>query len=357
MTRARFGLIGSGWRAEFFLRVAAALPDLLECTGVLARSAGRREELGGAFGVATPGSLDELMAARPDFVAVSVPWDITPVLIRDLTDRRMPVLAETPPAPDLDGLRALAPLARTGRVQVAEQYQFQPFHAARLSVARSGRLGRLSEARVSAAHGYHGVDLIRRLLGLDREPLSIRAHRFVSSVVAGPDRHGPPAELRLIEAEVVIATLDAGDRLGVYDFTDEQYFSPIRSRSVVVRGDRGEIRDRSVRYLLDHRTVADLDFKRHDAGQDGNLEGQYLRGITLGEEWIYRNAFAPARLFDDEIAVATCLTGMAAWLDGGPDVCSLSDAAQDHYLTLLIADAARSGETIRAAGHVWDTLD
>ena len=306
--------------------------------------------------MATPASLDDLLTGSPDFVVISVPWVVTASLLGELTDRHVPVLAETPPAPDLDGLRALAPLARTGRIQVAEQYQFQPFHAARLSIASSGRLGRVSEANVSAAHGYHGVDLIRRLLGLDREPLRIRANRFVTSVVAGPDRHGPPPELRLIESEVVIATLDAGDRLGVYDFTDEQYFSPIRSRSVVVRGDRGEIRDRSVRYLVDHRTVADMDLTRHDAGQDGNLEGQYLRGITLGAEWIYHNPFAPARLFDDEIAVAACLTGMAAWLDGGPDVCSLADAAQDHYLNLLIAEAARSGETIRA-GHVWDSLD
>ncbi len=357
MTPARFGLIGSGWRAEFFLRVAAALPDRLAVAGLLARNAARRESLGRAFGVPTPTSFEELLAAKPDFVVVSVPWDVTPVLLRELSDRGVPALAETPPAPDLDGLRALAPLARTGRIQVAEQYQFQPFHASRLAIARSGRLGRISEAYVSAAHGYHGIDLIRRLLGLDREPLRIRANRFVTSVVAGPDRHGPPQELRLIESEVVIATLDAGDRLGVYDFTDEQYFSPIRSRSVVVRGDRGEIRDRSVRYLLDHRTVADLDLKRHDAGQGGNLEGQYLHGVTMGEEWVYRNAFGSARLFDDEIAVASCLTGMADWLDGGPDVCSLADAAQDHYVSLLIADAARTGEAIRAAGHVWDTLD
>lgn len=357
MTPTRFGLIGSGWRAEFFLRVGAALPDRLEVSGLLARNIARREALAQTFGVATPGSLGELLAARPDFVVVSVPWDVTPTLLHELANLGVPVLAETPPAPDLDGLRALAPLATNGRIQVAEQYQYQPFHAARIAIARSGRLGRLSEARVSAAHGYHGVNLIRRLLGLDREPLRIRANRFVTSVTAGPNRHGPPSERRLIESDVVIATLDAGDRLGVYDFTDEQYFSPIRSRSVVVRGDRGEIRDRSVRYLLDHRTVADLDLQRHDAGQDGNLEGMYLRGITLGEEWIYRNAFAPARLFDDEIAVATCLTRMAAWLDGGPDVCSLADAAQDHYLTLRIADAARSGEEVRAAGHVWDELD
>jgi predicted dehydrogenase len=64
MTPARFGLIGSGWRAEFFLRVAAALPDLLACSGILARNATRREALAGTFGVATPGSLDEVLAAR-----------------------------------------------------------------------------------------------------------------------------------------------------------------------------------------------------------------------------------------------------------------------------------------------------
>ena len=141
MTPARFGLIGSGWRAAFFLRVAAALPDRLACAGVLARSTGRREAIARQFSVGTPASLDELLAARPDFVVVSVPWDITPVLLRELTDRRIPVLAETPPAPDLDGLRALAPLARTGRIQVAEQYQFQPFHAARLERRAVGPAG------------------------------------------------------------------------------------------------------------------------------------------------------------------------------------------------------------------------
>jgi len=62
-------------------------------------------------------------------------------------------------------------------------------------------------------------------------------------------------------------------------------------------------------------------------------------------------------LSDDEIAVASCLTGMSAWLDGGPDVCSLADAAQDDYLGLLIAEAARTGETVRSSGHVWDSLD
>jgi predicted dehydrogenase len=354
VTAGRFALIGGGWRAEFYLRIAAALPDRFETTGLLTRDPGRRATFAREFGVATPGTLDELLASKPDFVVVSTPWQATPMLLRELTERKIPILSETPPAPDLDGLRALAPLARTGRIQVAEQYQFQPLHAARLNVARSGRLGRVSDVRVSAAHGYHGVDLIRRLLGLDREPLTIRAHRFVSTIVDGPNRAGPPTEERVVESGVVVAILDASDRLGVYDFTEDQYFSWIRSSWVVVRGERGEINDRTVRSLVDYRTPGGGELVRHDAGHDGNLEGFFHKGITLGDEWVYRNPFIPARLSDDEIAIATCLSGMAAWLGGGPDVCSLADAAQDHYLGLLIAEAARTGQPVHAPGHVWD---
>ena len=46
-------------------------------------------------------------ADRPDFVIVSVPWPVTPGATRELVAAGVPVLAETPPAPDLDGLRAL----------------------------------------------------------------------------------------------------------------------------------------------------------------------------------------------------------------------------------------------------------
>jgi hypothetical protein len=94
---------------------------------------------------------------------------------------------------------------------------------------------------------------------------------------------------------------------------------------------------------------------RHDAGQDGNLEGFQHVGFTLADAWVYRNPFVPARLSDDEIAMATCLARMGEWIEGGPDVCSLADAAQDHYLGLCIGDAARTGRTIRTTGHVWET--
>ena len=98
-----------------------------------------------------------------------------------------------------------------------------------------------------------------------------------------------------------------------------------------------------------------MDLVRRDAGQNGNLEGLYHAGITAGEEWLYRNPFGAARLTDDEIAVATCLVRMAEYVDGGAVFSSLADAAQDHYLSLAVDEAAESGRTIRIAGHVWET--
>ncbi len=86
----------------------------------------------------------------------------------------------------LDGFEALDDLAAAGApIQVAEQYQFQPLLAAQLAIASSGRPGTVRDATVSVAHGCHGVDLIRRFLGVGLEAVSIAAHRFASPIVAG----------------------------------------------------------------------------------------------------------------------------------------------------------------------------
>jgi predicted dehydrogenase len=351
----RFALVGSGWRAGFFQRVAAALPDLFDLTGLLTRDPETGDAVARDWGTASHRTLDGLLAAKPKFVVVSVPWPITPVLLRELTDRGVPALAETPPAPDLDGLKALEPLAKAGaRIQVAEQYQFQPMHAARIAVARSGRLGTVTQAQVSSCHGYHGIDLIRRLLRDDEPaPVTITARSFASPLVKGPDRSGPPTTETIIQSEQVIAQFDFGDRLGVLDFTDDQYFAWIRSPRHLVRGERGEINGTTVRYLADFQTPITLEFTRHDAGRDGDLSGYHHVGITLGAEWLSRNEFAPGRLADDEIAIATCLQRMAEYIDGGPDFCSLADGVHDHYLTLKMAEAVASGQPVEVPGPLW----
>jgi predicted dehydrogenase len=238
-------------------------------------------------------------------------------------------------------------------IQVAEQYHLSPLLRAQLAIAASGRIGRVSYAMVAQCHDYHGISILRRALGVEFEDAVITASRFESPLAVGPGRDGDPTEDTTVTAHQVSARLDFGDRLGVYDFADEQYFSWIRKNRIVIRGDRGEIADTEVRSLLDFRTPMLTEIRRVDTGEGGNLEGKYLRGITAGDRWEYTNAFAPGRLSDDELAIAECLARMSAYVAGGPSFYSVAEAAQDHYLALLMAESVRTGAPVRSERQAW----
>jgi predicted dehydrogenase len=355
MDQTSYGIVGGGWRAEFYLRIAQALPQRFRVGGMMVRNEAKGQALEARWGVRTYRTLGELLEVPGlDFVVVSVPWPVTPLILGELAQHGMPALSETPPAPDLAGLIALHDLTRQGaRIQVAEQYAFQPLHAARLALVRSGRLGRVSQAQVSAAHGYHGLSLLRQLLGVTFEETGVWARQFVSPIVSGPGRGGPPTTEEITTSRQTIAYLDFGDRLGVFDFAGDQYFSWIRSERVLVRGDRGEIKDRQLSYLRDFQTPIYSELQRVDTGHYGSLEGYYHKGILAAGEWVYENPFVPARLADDEIAVATCLERMGAYAAGGPSFYGLPEASQDHYLNLMIGEAVETGERVVARPQPW----
>lgn len=96
------------------------------------------------------------------------------------------------------------------------------------------------------------------------------------------------------------------------------------------------------------------DIRRIVAGENGNLEGLFLRGLTLGDRWLYRNPFLPARLNDDEIAVASCLVGMSTYVGGGTDLYSLAEAAQDVSVTLMIREAINTGLPVVTRPQRWE---
>ena len=355
MVPTHFCLVGGGWRAEFYLRITKALPDRFVLDGLVVRDEAKGETLRRQWGVPTYKSVQDLLQnPSPDFVVTCVSWPANPGLVRELVDRGLPVLSETPPAPDLEGMRELwGAVGAQGRVQVAEQYIHQPHHAARLALVAGGVLGTVSQAQVSAAHGYHGISLLRHFLGIGYENVTIRAREFTSPLVAGPNRQGPPTEERLTDSGQTIAWLDWGDRLGVFDFCGDQYFSWVRNERVLVRGERGEIVNLEAAYLQDHGTPIESAFRRQAAGANGNLEGLYLKGYVLGDRWIYRNPFIPASLTDDEIAIATCLAKMGEYVRGGEPPYPLAQACQDHYLNLLISQAVESGEEIASETQPW----
>ncbi|NUT48267.1 MAG: gfo/Idh/MocA family oxidoreductase, partial [Saccharothrix sp.] len=282
-----FAIVGSGWRAEYFWRLAAALEGL-ECVGVVSRAP---KELP----VPVHLSLDDcLRHAEPDFVVTAVPWPVTPGLVVELVERRVPVLAETPPAPDLDGLRSLwAAVGGSGLVQVAEQYTRMPPQAARIAQVRSGVIGEPTRADVSSTHQYHAVSLLRTYLGVGRGPVEVRATRHTAPLADPITRDGWADPVQTRQATTTHATISfTGEgKLGVYDFTDNQWHNQLLLRRLLVRGTRGEVRDQEVVHLAGDRTIVRNHVVRRQTGYDLDLDGFDTDLITFDSTVLYRNPY------------------------------------------------------------------
>jgi predicted dehydrogenase len=359
MTEAgRFALVGTGYRATWFARVARWLPGRFTLTGAVSRSAVGARVATEGWRVPAYRDVAELLAAgRPDFVVVSVPWAAAVPAIDRLAAAGMPVLTETPPGADLDGLREVTRLAAGGaRIQVAEQYPFQPLHAARIAITDAGLLGPVHQAALSVAHGYHAFALMRRHLGVTGDPATVRALRTEAPVQRPASRGGPRSTVDTVTEQRIHGLVDFGGRVGTYDFGDTQYWSLVQRHHVLLRGRDGELADETLHRVpegaVDETTSVPL--VRRSAGEGGDMAGQYLRGIAAGDRWWWRNPFPGARLFDDEVAVATVLELMARYARGGPAFYGAADGAQDHYLYLALQRAAESGETVRTGRQGWD---
>lgn len=351
----RYAVVGSGWRSEFFLRLAQVLPERFAVSAVVTRSAERGEQVAARWGVATARSLGELRD-RPELVVTSVPWAVTPELVADAVERGLPVLAETPPAPDAAAMRQLwAQVGGRRLVQVAEQYLLLPGHAARRALVRGGVVGQVTSVQVSSTHLYHAVSMIRGLLGAGCGPVTVTASTLTAPLVDPLGRDGWRAGAEPVPAATTLAVLDFGpDGSGLYDFTDNQWLNPLRSRRLVVRGSTGELVDDTVVRLADSRSAVTSHLVRRQTGQDLNLEGFDLDHIAYDGAVVYRNPYRGARLSDEEIAIASLLDATGAWCRGEAEPpYPLAQGCQDHLLGLAIGQAAASGLPVRTAREPW----
>lgn len=320
-----FVIVGSGWRALHYVRIAKALPHIFELGAMLCRSKNKAEKLHRQYDIHTTTSIDECIDLKPDFVVVAVSRASIVTVSSGWMQRGFPVLCETPVAErreDAWGLRRL--LQRGGRLTVAEQYTRYPINSALIKLIRSGVIGEAVYAYVSLAHDYHGASLIRGFLGLRCDiGYTIQGREFEFPTTETMNRYEKFTDGRtcMKKRALKLFSFENG-KVALYDFDSEQYHSSIRANMLKIQGQRGEIQGETVRYLdkanephLDSLTIESRMVHRASEIQFMR-EVREIERITFCGEVLYEAPFGLCGLSEDETAMATLMWETGEYVKG-----------------------------------------
>lgn len=351
----KFALIGAGWRAGFYYRAARAVKERLEICCVVENDLEAAEHVKNSWHLPTVKNAGEALRYGPEFFVLCLPPAVLPAVLREIVKYGIPVLTETWASQTVESMIALYEDTQGGQnIQVSEQYPCQPMHSARLSVISSGILGEVRQAQISAAHGYHGMALVRSYLGTGFAECTVEGRRFSASAVKGPGRQGWPESLCKQEEQQDLITVRFKDRWALLDFTQEQYFSPIRSSRILIRGERGEILQDEVGCLsVPYPETMKFTLRREYSGLDNSLHQVGTAAVTGNGKIYYNNPFGPRGLSDEEVAVATSLCHMEEFIKTGKSRYSLAEELQDQYLDWLAQESIRTGKPAESKWMPW----
>ena len=353
-----FLLIGSGWRADFFIRLAEKLPHRFSISAIVTTNKDMQKNYTERGFYCTGTIREGMVCGQPEFAVICVRKPAAHKAALEVMACGLPVLSETPAAAGReDLLEFFSTMPPGARFQVAEQYHLRPDHAARLSCIEQGMIGEPVQALISLTNNYHAVSLMRKYLRAGDVKTQIRAQRFEVPGRPGFTRDGAVSQPAVKMYRQTLATFTFDDKVGIYNFEDDQHRSYIRSHHIQIKGDNGEINNQEVRYLKQGTPVYSP-LIRMNKGENENMEGSGLKGILFEGQWLYQNPYPEAALSDDEVAVARCLDTMSEYCDGGAEFYGFAEAAEDYYLTLLLEEAVLTGETVIAEKQPWaDLLD
>lgn len=400
MSPLSFIIVGSGWRAMFYVRIARAYPKLFTLKYLLCRTEQKAERIRREQEIPVTTSIADCEAAHPDFVVLAVDYASNFQVTVEWLQKGYAVLAETPAASTEEHLEALWRLHQKGaRLQIAEQYFRYPVLAAGLQAIQRGLIGDPYAVELSLAHDYHGFSLIRRMLncGLTRESVSggsvpkaadcglaresvnskpvpeaancghaaekesgtpllslplmkLSAHQYRFPVVETDSRFGPVKDGRVgwQERTRVTIAFDNG-KVAFYDFSGVQYHSFIRARHINVQGVRGEWNDTILRYVDDSHQPRTLSLCPWLNPAYQALDTEALR--RKNEIW---TPTIPLENDQDEYAIATLMLDMRALLETGQGGYPLAEALEDAYTLLLMRKALEHpGQEIASKAHSW----
>ena len=353
MKKLSFVVVGSGFRAMFYGRIARTYPELFEMKYMLCRSQEKADRIRTQTGFSVTTSKEACEACRPDFVVVAVNKANIADVAEEWALRGHAVLTETPAGASLEQLERIWELReRCGcRIQVAEQYFHYPSLSVGMKYIERGDIGEPFSLYISAAHDYHGASIMRKYLSVGQEAFAVAAKRFRFPLTETDSREGAVTDGRTTLRERDIALFEfASGKIGLYDFSGEQYHSFIRSRHIIVRGRDGELSDQ-VLYRLDDRHYPRTKILLPE------LEPRY-RVLETKRIRDYVRMWKPELSLDeieDEYAIACMLYDMGDYIAAGKEIYPLRDALQDAYMWLVLQEAVQKpGKQMYARKMPWN---
>ena len=160
-----FVIIGGGWRAEFYLRIAKTLPEKFNVSAICVRNPEKAREIQKKFDVKVVNSLADALKTPFDFVVNCINKDDISDLSIKLADEGYYVLAETPVTKPQLGVH------NYNNIQIAEQFHLKGTYQAIKRIIDFGIIGKVTHINMSIAHDYHAMSLIRFLLDDYDEPI------------------------------------------------------------------------------------------------------------------------------------------------------------------------------------------
>ena len=356
-----FVIVGSGWRAMFYVRIALRYPQCFRLCYLLCRTKEKAEYIRREYGIPVTTEAKTCEEVRPDFVVVAVDRASKFAATKQWLEKGFAVLSETPAAETADDLEDLWTLCQKGaRLQIAEQYIRYPLIAAGLRAIERGLLGDPYAVELSLAHDYHAVSLIRHMLrcasnAADRPFPAIKlcGKAYDFPVEETGSRCGSITDGSVKQRRRTRVTLefDSG-KAAFYDFDSVQYHSKIRARHINVQGQRGEWNDTVLRYTdASHHPVREELKVWLDPSYEILRTRQLLEMSRIWKPEVHMEPL------QDEYAIATLMLDMRAFLDQGREGYPLSDALEDTYIWLLMDEAVkRPGQVITSQSCAWHQL-
>lgn len=297
----RFVLCGTGWRAGFYMRIAALLKDEFEIAAIYTRREEKRDELT-ASGYKASADLAEALSFRHDAViAAGGPEGFLPLLM-ELGRRGETILAETTfLSLDEDGLKKASLIPG----YTMEQYWHTPLYS---SIREALPLiGKIDSVYLSALHNHHAASIMRGIfphlkIKEIRRLLEKESGCLKTGSRAGLERKG---EKECYKRKITAVEFGSGE-IFITDFSSNQYHSYIIPSRIEIRGEMGVITEKGVAYVDNDGWPVSLPFVFQREETKPN-QHPVLTHVTLGERVVFTNPFYPDALSDDEIAIAMML--------------------------------------------------